>query len=305
MMNGLPTEFTGVMEPVLADMNQLQLEEFWYEVKWDGVRLLTVINNGKVEIINRHGRFKTIQFPELFSLTEAINAKQAVIDGEGVVIKGGHPDFRAVIKRNNRQSAPILALMQELPISYMVFDLLAVNGKSLLSWEYEDRKDKLTELIRTHPHLQAVEKVAGGSDLWAAVQMLELEGIVAKRKHSPYQAGKKHHNWFKIKNRRQQWCVIGGYTTKEHRVNALLLGLETEEGLQYCGRVGLSGDHARDPQLVSNLQSLIPNSPFANSDEVPTEGYYVNPELKALIEFAEWTPDVKLRQPVLKTIKLI
>lgn len=304
-MEGLPKEFCGVMEPVLANINQLQLDEYWYEVKWDGVRLLTVINNGKVEIINRHGRFKTTQFPELISLAAAINCKQAVIDGEGVVIRGSHTDFRAIIKRNNRQSAPSVGLMQQLPVSYMVFDLLAANGQSLLDWEYEDRKSKLDDLLRPHPHLLSVEKLANGIDLWSAVQMLELEGLVAKRKRSIYQAGKKHYNWFKIKNRRQHWCIIGGYTTRERQVNALLLGLRTEEGLQYCGRVGLSGDHARNPKVISNLEGLISDCPFCNCNEVPANGHYIIPELEALIEFAEWTPDVKLRQPVLKEIKLL
>jgi len=294
--------FSGVMEPIITTLPQLNPEDYWYEVKWDGVRLVVIIDYGKVTVINRHGRDKSVQFPEFMALPNLLRCNTAVIEGEGVVIQISRRDFPALIKRNNRCSGPNLQTRQGLPLTYMLFDLLAIDGQEILSWSYEERKQRLQELLEPTNQFQLVEGHSNGGDLWAAVQMLNLEGMVAKKRGSPYRAGKKHASWYKIKHRRQEWCVIGGYTEKQDQINALLLGQPREGKLRYCGRVGLSGEVSRQAWLGPALQeNRCVESPFANGIKI--DGVYITPVLEALVEFAEWTPELKLRQPVLKDIR--
>ncbi|MGE5379600.1 MAG: hypothetical protein ACM3NT_00880 [Methylocystaceae bacterium] len=299
----LPEGFHGVMEPITAQITALKPDDYWYEVKWDGVRLVIIIDREEVTVINRHGRNKTIQFPELQKLPEYLNCRTAVIDGEGVVIQNNRPGFAAVIKRNNRQTEPPAQLLSELPLTYMMFDLLAINDKSLLNWRYEDRKQKLHEILSPYEQFQEVDKIASGIDLWTAVQTLNLEGIVAKKKGSIYQAGKHHHSWFKIKHRRQEWCVIGGYTLQGSNINALLLGKPSGRQLRYVGRVGLSKEYANNEAFLSSLRQMVKKSnPFDDVALIKTGSNFIIPLLGALVEYAEWTPELRLRHPVLKTI---
>lgn len=296
--------FSGVMEPVPRKFNQIEPQDYWYEVKWDGVRLLTIIDRGRVTILNRHGRDKSLQFPELQQLPRHLQCKSAVVDGEGVVILDKHPDFPAIIRRNNRQGSPSDQLKNELPFTLMLFDLLSIDGHNLMTTGYEARKARLFQVLTPGLQFQAVESLANGEDLWAAVKMLNLEGMIAKKKGSLYHVGKRHLDWFKIKNRRLEWFVIGGYILKDQKLSSLLLGIATEGELKYCGRVGLSGKYVRSASLLPTLEANISaDTPFTNQGQFSGDSYYVIPRLGALVEFAEWTPGLNLRQPVLKEIK--
>lgn len=302
MNKWLSADFNGVMEPIITTLPEIKSEDYWYEVKWDGVRLVTIVNHDEVMVINRHGRNKNIQFPEFKALPSLLQCHTAVIDGEGVVIQNNRPEFSAVIKRNNRAVSPSTRLLQGLPITYMLFDLLAVDGREIMDWSYEERKQKLREIFQPTNQFQLVEAQWNGTDLWAAVQMLNLEGMVAKKKGSPYRIGKKHNSWYKIKNRRQEWFVIGGYTKRQDEINALLLGQFRAGKLEYCGRVGLSGDAARYSWLGSALkENQIAESPFVN--KINSDGFYITLGLQALVEYAEWTPELRLRQPILKDVQ--
>lgn len=293
------------MEPIIREQ-VFDSEDFIYQLKWDGVRMLAYSGKNQVKLINKRLNNRTAQYPELQALTSLLHGRQVVLDGEIVAFKESRVSFPAVMRRDNARSERSIAmLLTEVPVSYIVFDLLWDKDKDLRALPLVERKQCLQELLTPQDDIHIIEDFPCGSSLFTAIQAANLEGIVAKRKASPYLAGKKHRDWFKIKNRRRQECVIGGYTQRNKIANSLLLGVCQGDSLHYVGRAssGLSEDDWKE--LHSVLCSLQNSTmPFVSlPSKMAQESFFVKPVLVVEIEFAEWTENMHLRAPVIKGVR--
>ena len=272
--------------------------DFTYQVKWDGVRMIAYINNHNVKLINKRLNNRTKQYPELNILSRLIEGSNAIIDGDIMALLNGKPSFPTVMRRDGTTNEKNIALLQKkIPILYMVFDILFLNGQDLRNLPWHERADILSECLKPQDNIQIVENFSTGSNLFTAVKAQGLEGIVAKQKDSPYVSGKKHRYWLKIKYRRPISCVIGGFTLNNKTVNALLAGVYDEGKLIYIGRVGTGLKAAEWVTLTEQLTKLeTPNCPFSSlPPSVSKIAHFVKPSLTVEVEYSEWTLDMQLR----------
>jgi len=281
------------MEPVLA-AKPFDRQDYLYQVKWDGVRMVAFVANGVVRLQNRHYRDRTQQYPELTALAGLLGERSAILDGEIVAFREGKPHFPAVLQREQRRIAG------EIPICYFVFDLLWLDGWDWRPKPLEDRQEQLTALFEGTALVQQVESHPSGQALFAAVGRLGWEGIVAKKRHSPYLGGKSRH-WLKIKHWQERCFVIGGYLTSDGRLRSLLLGLYEWDGrLRYVGKAGSGLRVSETVALLACLEPIgQPATPF-QTGTWPRNGHWVEPVLTVTVQFQEWTDSLTLRSPVVK-----
>ncbi|NLY38726.1 MAG: DNA ligase [Firmicutes bacterium] len=286
------------MEPVSAP-KPFDSDAHYFQVKWDGVRMLVFKEGSAIRLQNRKGNPRTAQYPELQSLARLIKATDALLDGEIVVLKSGKPSFARVLRRDlaGRESV-IKALSSQMPCTYCVFDLLYIDGKDLSRLPLKERLQILAGSVTAEKPLYLNDNFPSGLELYRQVVEMELEGIVAKKKESPYVFGVKSDYWLKIKPRRRLLCVVGGVTVQQGTVGSLLLGAYQDGRLLYLGRAG-SGLTGNDLKLLKAYaaREAAGKPPFIN----PPAGkniLWLEPRLTAMIEFAEWTADLRLRAPV-------
>ncbi len=276
----------------------------FFEIKWDGMRLLAFIKDKEVRLQNRNLQERTTYFPELTELYLSFKARNAVIDGELIALAGHKPSFPLLMKRIAGSPATAAARSHLIPVIYIPFDILFLEEKSVTQYAFTERREMLEGIFQGGEHcvLSPLFRKEGRS-LFQMVKAKELEGIVAKDRSSPYLMGKKSRYWLKIKNRRRLATVIGGYVTASGCLNSILVGCYRDRHLHYLGRVG-SGLKRAEAELVSLLPSLVrDSSPFHLSPRSTLKVNWVEPLLVAEIEYLEWTADLKLRQPVF--IKLL
>jgi len=283
-------------------------DEGWgYEMKWDGQRALAYVEDGRVRLIGRSGRDITESYPELAALGPVLPRRGAVLDGEIVAFEKGSPSFAALQPRMHATGDAAKRLVAATPITYLVFDVLHLDGRPLLDVRYEDRQQLLADLELAGPAWHtppAFLDVSGKAVLHAAEQQ-GLEGIVAKRLDSGYLPGVRSPDWRKVKRLFQQEVVVGGWRpgkgVREGRIGSLLVGVGTSAGLAYAGRVGTGFDEAMLRLLGERLAPLArETSPF--DTEVPADhvrdARWVEPELVVQVSFDRWTRDDRLRHPV-------
>jgi bifunctional non-homologous end joining protein LigD len=286
-----------------------------YEMKWDGIRALAFVSGGKIRLTSRTGRDITFVYPELAELAAAIGAEDAVLDGEIVAFGGGAwPDFEALQQRMNiSTAAQARALAAQVPVSYLAFDVLWLDGRSLLDEPYSRRRELLEGLGVDSRRAQVPPSFVGesGADIQAVSRQQHLEGIMAKRLSSRYEPGRRTTAWRKIKNVHRQEVVIGGWKPGEGGragwIGSLMVGVHDEDGaLVYSGHVGTGFTQQALRMLGERLAPLgRDTSPFA--DTVPAEdarfARWVEPELVAEVEFARWTKSGRLRAPAYKGLR--
>lgn len=290
----------ALVEPMIPVLVKEIIErpDYVYQVKWDGVRMLSYLSGGRVTLLNKHGRMRTDQYPEMQELTSLLKTPEAIVDGELVVLKNGKPSFPSILKRDLSSSRQDNYLMKLYPVHYMVFDILYA-GRDLRTLPLLERQAVLDKTLTENSWVRIVENFSVGHSLFAAVKAQDMEGIVIKRRLSSYQGGKKHRDWLKVKYRRTQYCVVGGYTLNGTVVNALLLGIYRGHDLLYIGKAGTGLRQEDWTLLTRELPRIsISHSPFVNKP--PARGYYfVQPQLTVKVEFAEWTDTLTLRSPVI------
>ena len=225
-------------------------DEGWgYEVKWDGVRAIAYCPPGHLRLESRSLREITREYPELGALPKALAGRPAVFDGEIVAFgDDGRPSFQRLQRRMHVGSAAeARRRAKEIPVTYVIFDLLHHDGESLFDRSYEERRERLESLGLEDVAWQTPRYHRGdGAALLAATREQGLEGIVAKRLDSPYRPGRRSREWLKVKNVRSQELVIGGWVPgkgrREGELGALLVGYYDGEGkerrLRYAGKVG-------------------------------------------------------------------
>jgi bifunctional non-homologous end joining protein LigD len=284
------------------------------EMKWDGVRALAFIESGRVRLMSRTERDITVAYPELAGLGHATSHKQLLLDGEVVVFGAdGWPEFEALQPRMHVTSAAQAAqLAGQTPVTYLVFDLLQLDGRSLLELGYRERRALLDGLGLTGPFWQTPPWFPGED--FQAVQGVSvaqrMEGVLAKRLDSAYVPGVRTDYWRKIKNVLRQEVIVAGYKpgqgNRTGQVGSLLIGVHDAGQLIYAGHVGTGFSVETLSMLGSKLEPLRrPDSPF--DEPVPPEharnAVWVEPKLVIDVTFDRWTKAGRMRAPVYKGLR--
>jgi len=284
---------------MLATTGPLPAGPGWaYEFKWDGVRALATVRDGALRLHARSGAEITLAYPELAPLAHATG--DAVLDGEIVVFdEHGRPSFTALAERMHvRDPVRAARLAATLPVTYMIFDLLRLDGVDLLDRPWSARRDLLDALDLHGPRWLVPPYFLDGPATLAAVEENGLEGVVAKRLSSMYRPGVRSPDWVKRKAEATAEFVIGGFRPGVRALGALLIGVPGPQGLIFRGRVG-GGIKASDERQVLDLLRplVVPDSPFATplAREDAKDATWVRPEKVVEIKYGQRTPDGRLR----------
>lgn len=266
-----------------------------FEGKWDGYRLLVDANHGELQLRSRRGRDVTHEYPQLRALAADLADHHVILDGEVVALdEAGVPSFGLMQNRGRSDSN----------IEFWAFDILQLDGRSLLRAKYSDRR-KLLETLAQGGGLIVPEQLPGdGAAALEYAREHRWEGVIAKKRDSTYQPGRRSQSWIKDKLWRTQEVVIGGWRAGEggrtSGIGALLIGVPEDDGLHFAGRVGTG---FTDKDLAKLKKTLAPlhtdESPFTTRLTGPdAKGVtFVRPELLGEVRYSERTTDGRLRQP--------
>ena len=280
-----------------------------YELKWDGMRVVAFLDDDGVRLQSSNGNSATNSFPELSALSELlVGFDSLILDGEVVAIgDAGIPDFVRLQQRmhvHDREDA--LRRSVDVPISYAIFDVLAVNGNDTLRLPLRDRRALLEQIVEPGSHwLLAESHTDDPRALLDVVLRAGLEGLIAKRLDSVYEEGKRSRSWIKVKPRMRQEFVVGGWSEGRDgntgSLGSLLLGVMEAGELRHCGSVGSGLTASQRQEWKARLvASSLDSSPFLN--EVPrTAGrrfQCCEPTAVVEVAFHDWSTDGHLRHPV-------
>jgi bifunctional non-homologous end joining protein LigD len=277
--------------------------EWAYEMKWDGVRALAVVDGSSLRLASRNGNDVTIAYPELQPLAEQVRLG-AVLDGEIVAVDDeGRASFQRLQARMHlRDPAAIREIAAQVPVAYVLFDVLWLDGHLVTEVSYADRRRLLEGLELRGATWQTPPASDDGEQAFAVSEQLGFEGLVAKRVDSRYEPGRRSSSWRKIKHQRQQEFVVGGWLEGEGsrggRIGALLIGYYDDDGaLRWAGRVGTGFTEAELDRLAGLLAPIaVTESPFADRG-LPRDAHYVQPVHVAQVRFTEWTTGGRVRHP--------
>ena len=285
--------------------------DWLFEIKWDGYRAITFVNDGRVRIVSRNQNDLTAQYEDLHHLAKLVKAGTAVLDGEIVALdEKGRSSFSLMQQRTGfRERGRRVAAKPEVPILYYAFDLLYLDGYDLRRVPLEQRKEALGSIliVPNDTVLLSDHFVAHGKALFNLAQKKGLEGILAKRRASLYEE-RRSREWLKIKITHRLEAVIGGYTEPEgsrSHFGSVVLGMYDKQGnLIHVGQAGSGFDQQALAALWKLLKPLETRAnPFHGRVEALKKVHWVKPRLVAEIEFSEWTHPTeeggpKLRAPV-------
>lgn len=297
--------------PMLASPGELPATDAaWaFEPKWDGIRAVTRLDGaGALAASSRNSQDLSRMFPELEVLTTLLRRRPVALDGELVALDdAGVPRFGLLQARLNLTSASIVARRaSEVPATYIVFDVLHLDGSSLLDLTYDERRSALESLGLDGDGVTtgASYRDVAGADVFAAASSRGLEGVVAKRRASRYQPGSRSTDWIKVKAMRDQEVVIGGWLPGQGHLRgtfgALLLGVPSPDGLVYVGKVGTGFNDRARAALLTRLQELLRDeSPFTGPIDAKdrANARWVAPQIVGEVRFGEWTREGRLRHP--------
>ncbi|WP_165878540.1 non-homologous end-joining DNA ligase [Natranaerovirga pectinivora] len=278
------------MEPVVS--KKIPKGEDWiHQIKWDGIRGLTYIQNNTYDIYTKKGNNRTSSYPELANILKVFKENNAILDGEIVFMDEGKPSFQKLLQRDRTKYKS-----KNAPLFYIVFDILKLNDKDLRGYPLEERQDILRTIIEKSDNITVTDSFQDGEKLYELMKTKNYEGIVSKQKTSTYTEGKKHEDWYKIKLNRKVLVVIGGIKYKNGFPYSLVVGIKKEEGFYHIGSVAI-GLKESDKTLLHNYkdQLEIVESPFRNYNE--KDIVWIKPILTCWIQFMEWTNDGGLRHP--------
>lgn len=289
------------MEPVSS--NTIPDDNDWIaQIKWDGVRILTYADNQEVRLYNRKKNERTLHYPEITNISAYCTSRSVILDGEVIALgENGKPSFHDVMRRDGLRKFDRLKMVAEsVPIIYMIFDVIYLNGDWINRKSFEERNEILADIITPNDHVQLVPSITEAEALFNAIKEQGMEGIVMKRVGSPYAIGKKREDWLKVKNYRDIIAVIGGFTLGHNTVNSILLGLFDSQGkLHYVGHTGTGKMTVSDwIDLTKELKQIVADhQPFDKKPQRHAHATWVRPEKTVKIKFAEWTEGGVMRQP--------
>jgi bifunctional non-homologous end joining protein LigD len=285
-------------------------EDGWaYEIKWDGMRLLGRCADGAVTYKTTNGLDATARFPELAGLAEAVGC-DAVLDGEVIAIdEAGRPSFGLLQQRMHLTSAvDVRRRMVDVPVQLALFDLLWLDGADVCPLPWQERRTLLDELVDTAPKWRVPAFHDDGPGLLEIVDAQGFEGVMAKRRDSPYLPGRRTPAWRKVKVRRHQEVVVGGWWPGEKartgRVGSLIVGVHEPSApgnpLRFAGKVGTGFTDATLTEYERLLAPLATDDPPFDPpapQAIARRAHWVRPELVIEVAFGEWTSDGVLRHP--------
>src|ERR1700686_3811611 len=281
-----------------------------FEFKWDGIRALAYVEGGRVRLMSRSGEDVTPRYPEVHAMGRALGTREVILDGEVVALDDtGRPSFEEIQQRMGLTSeSEIRRKMKEVPVTYMLFDVMWKDGHSLIKETYVARRKALEALKLNGASWQTppYEK-GGGQAMLEASRKAGLEGIMGKKLDSPYEPGRRGGAWVKVKNHDRQEFVIGGWLEGEGKrtgyPGALLVGYYDKVRFVYAGKVGTGFTDVMLDKLASALKPLAQGkSPF-DAGAPPKKAHFVKPKLVAEVEFVEWTRSGQLRAPAFKGLR--
>lgn len=293
--------FKPMLADVLKDLPK-QKDNYLYEIKWDGIRVLVYINEGKVKIVSRSGRDITTKFPE-FSSTKFTRVQHAVFDAELVCLDSeGRPIFADIISRMHRVGN-IESAIKSKPVYMYVFDCLYLDGLKTISLSYERRRSLLKPLIKWGDLVRESKIFENGHEIYQAAKAMNLEGIMAKKKKGVYSPGDRSTAWMKIKFRQTIECTIIGYTKgKGDRASlfgALHLAALEDGNWKYYGKVGTGFDHAKMRVIFEKLKTLEEvDKPIKDKIEEERNTTWLEAHFLCEIQYASLTNNATLREPV-------
>jgi bifunctional non-homologous end joining protein LigD len=300
--------------PMLATpMDQPFSRDGWlFELKYDGIRAMVTVAGDLVRITGRRGGDETLRYPEAQAIRAGIHARQAIVDGELVVLNAdGRPSFERIQQRIGVSREPdVRRVAAEHPVTFIAFDLLELEGRDLLSTELRIRKKTLRETVVDSPYILFAEHVErDGISLFDVARESGIEGIVGKRADSLYRPAIRSPDWGKIKSWLSQSCVIAGYTAgrgrRTNQLGALILAVLEGDHLVHCGQVGTGFDEKTLRDLRDRLRPLeVKTCPLDVTPKTSEPATWVKPELVCEVRFAGWTRDGILRHPAYRTLRL-
>jgi bifunctional non-homologous end joining protein LigD len=279
-----------------------------HEVKWDGIRALVEVTDGRVRVWSRSGRDLSIAFPELLELTAVCD--DTVLDGEIVALgDGAVPTLSGLADRihiTDGGKARRLAAVS--PVTLLAFDVLRLGDRDLDRLPWRERRDLLEGIGLDDVSWQVPPTYDDGPGLLAAAEQQGLEGIVSKKVTSRYQWGARSRDWLKFPIRPTGSFVVGGYrheTDSDHRLGAVLVGQPTAHGLDYRGRVG-SGIAGKAGSVLAELLAplVTDHNPFLDVPRLDAAGtVWVEPVLVVDVQYLRVTTDGRLRQPAYRGVR--
>ncbi|UVI31145.1 ATP-dependent DNA ligase [Paenibacillus spongiae] len=290
-------------EPVAA--SEFPKGDQWTaQIKWDGVRILSYFDGERTKLFNRRLNERTLQYPELLQAESYCSADSFILDGEVIAFENGSPSFHEVMKRDSLRSAQRIQEQKgTVPITYMIFDLIYLNGVWVKDKKLRDRQTLLSSIIRPNVQVQVVPSYSDIAGLYRVAEQHRLEGIVIKDLNSTYSIDGKDKRWMKKKNVQDLIAVVGGVTLRDGIVNALLLGLYDDAGrFWYIGHAGSGKLTMNDWRTLTQLITTmtVRSMPFANKPERYKDAIWIEPRLTVKINYMEWTSNKTLRQPTIQ-----
>lgn len=259
-----------------------------YEFKWDGVRIISSVRNGRLRMLTKRGHEVSSQFPELSEITET--ADDVILDGELVVFTGQSPDFGATVSRLRARRARVAALAETRPATMIVFDILR-RGTDLRTQSYEQRRTELDRLGLATERWVTFRWFSDGPATVAASLEHGLEGVVSKRLASPYRSGRRSRDWIKVRHKGVSDAFVIGWVRRSSGGISILLAEATSTGLALRGRC------TAPLGLLEALAPLAADAPPIAVHDPPRGVQWVQPELQVEITAASRAPDGRLRQP--------
>lgn len=275
-----------------GDTSDLERTGMLYEPKLDGIRALCYVNSG-LRFYSRNQRDITAEYPE-FTFRDAINAKTAILDGEIIVL--------------DKSSSPRFSLWQQgYDAVYVVFDILMLNGKSLIGLLLTERKKILEKVVGKGPHIEVCFFTTNGKALWQEMLKRDMEGVMAKQENSLYYPGARSAVWLKIKAYKSMEALILGYTSGKRKIASLVLGVNRGKKLEYIGKVGTGFTEGFLRDLLVRLQKIETQKPLEVENifrgDLPASMHWVKPQLVCEIKYLEFTEAGKIRAPVFMRLR--
>ncbi|MEX2623571.1 MAG: non-homologous end-joining DNA ligase [Acidimicrobiia bacterium] len=304
-----PPEPQPRLEPMLATLAADPFDDpgFQFEPKWDGVRALAVCDE-QTALYSRLGNEITDGYPELGALHRRLVATDAILDGEIVAFDDGTPSFQKLQSRMHvRDRRQVELLMKSVPVVFMAFDLLYLDGRDLTRMTLEERRSLLGEVVVVDDRVQVSPAIReDGVALFEAAKTQGLEGIMAKRLSSLYHPGARSREWLKVKTKFDLDAVVVGWThgtgNRQGTIGSLALALYDGDDLVYIGNVGTGLNQRSLDDALRKLQALDEVPPPFTSQVIKSrpelrKARWVAPALVATVEYRQLTQAKRLRAP--------
>lgn len=278
---------------------------YFYEIKWDGIRVSVIKLEDKVTIMSRGGKDITKNFPKIAEALRNIEPESAVIDGEIVVLdEDGKPHFSNVISRmHTKGDKSISNISKRVPATFYAFDMMYLDGKDIRKLPIEKRREWLKVNLNTGSYIRYSDSFSDGQQLYKAVLQHGLEGMMCKRKGATYISGRRTDHWVKLKPRIKDTALMIGYTKgqgdRSHLFGALHLAKMKEGKLQYLGKVGTGFDTTKLNKIFSILESLPSvEKPIPDQIDEVDRTIWIEARYQVEITYTSFTSNGTYREPV-------